>query len=269
VITNAKISDYIALSPLSTPAPGCEGSTMDLPFNLLTGTPTQYKITFNSVAVSAGMKNVAYMDLSNANAGGVLTFSVPNNTKDGTYQGIVKMKNELYIESIDYPFTFTVNVSADNIRTKFNDVILFDNSDKRFVGYQWYINGIEIPGATKQFYSSTIGLIGSYSLKLTTSDGNTLYTCPKVLNFFSVKAKVSTFPNPVKENENYTVQVTGLNEDQMKNSELSVFNMQGICVYKSRITRNEIKLSLPFNGAYVGHITATGIDNVFKIIVVK
>ncbi len=269
VITNAKISDYITLSPLSTPSPGCEGSTMDLPFTLLTGTPTQYKITFNAAALSAGMKNVAYMDLSNANAGGVLTFSVPNNTKDGIYQGTVKMKNELYIESIDYPFTFTINVSADYIRTKFNDIILFDNSEKRFTGYQWYINGIEIPGATKQFYSSPIGLIGNYSLKLTTTDGKTLYTCPKVLNLFSVKAQVSTFPNPVKENENYTVQVTGLNEDQLKDAELSVFNMQGICVYKSRITGNVNNLNLPVNGAYVGHLTATGIDNVFKIIVVK
>ena len=269
LITNAKISDYITLSPLSIPSPGCEGSTMDLPFTLLTGTPTQYKITFNAAALSAGMKNVANMDLSNANAGGVLTFSVPKNTKDGTYQGIVKMKNELYIESIDYPFTFTINVSADYIHTKFNDIILFDNSEKRFDGYQWYINGIEIPGATKQFYTSPIGLIGNYSLKLTTTDGKTLYTCPKVLNLFSVKAQVSTFPNPVKENETYTVQIIGLNEDQLRNSEISVFNMQGICIYKSRITGNVNNMNLPVNGAYIGHVTATGIDNVFKIIVVK
>jgi len=269
VITNAKISDYITLRPLSTPTPGCEGSAMHLDFRLLTGTPTRYKITFNSAALEAGMKNVVYQDVSNANAGGTLTFSVPNNTIDGTFQGKLKMENELYIESVDYPFTFTINVSADNIRTKFNDVVLFDNFSNRFTAYQWYKNGIEIAGATKQFYVDPSGLIGSYSLKLLTTTRDTLYTCSKVLNISSVKAQVSTFPNPVKETENCTVQLTGLNEKQLKDAKLSVYNMQGICVYKSEVLANENKFNIPANGAYVGHVTASGIDYVFKLIVEK
>ncbi len=269
VISNAKISDYITLSPLSITTPGCEGYAMDLPFNLLTGTPTQYKITFNAAALSAGMKNVAYQNLSNANTGGTLTFSVPNNTKDGTYQGTVKMKNELYIESIDYPFTFTINVSADYIRTKFNDVVLFDNSDKRFVGYQWCINGIEIPGATKQFYCSPIGFIGNYSVKLTSSDGNTLYTCSKGLIVLPSKAQIRAFPNPVKENESCTVHLNGLSEDELRNAKLSVYNTQGVSVYESNTVSNENKLNLPINGAYIGRVAGTGIDYVFKLIVVK
>ena len=269
IIINAKISDYITLNVLTAPTPGCEDSAMDLPYTILTGTPTQYKITFNTEALNAGMHNITYQNLSNSNAAGTLTYVVPDNTKDGTFQGILKMKNELNVESIDYPFEFTINVSADNIITKFDDVILFNNSDKRFIGYQWYINDIEIPGANKQFYCSPIGLIGNYSLKLTTTDGKILYTCPKTLNIFSSKSHVKLFPNPIKENEFFNVQVNGLNEDQLLNSELSVFNMQGTCIYKSSVTGNEIKLILPVNGAYVGHITATGIDYIFKLIVVK
>lgn len=269
VITNAKILDYITLSALSVPTPGCDGSAMDLPFNLLTGSPIQYKITFNSAALNAGMKNVSYRDLSNANAGGILTFSVPDNTKDGTYQGILKMNNELYIESIDYPFTFTINVSADNIRTKFNTVVMFDNYSNRFAGYQWYKNNVEIAGATKQFYVDPTGLVGSYSLKLTATDGKTLYSCPKILNIPPVKAKVSTFPNPVKENESCTIELTGLTDDQLKDTKLSVYNIQGICVYESTVVNNSTQFNLPQSGAYIGHVTTTGIDNVFKIVVVK
>ena len=269
VISNAKISDYITLSPLSITTPGCEGNAMDLPFNLLTGTPTQYKITFNAAALSAGMKNVAYLDLSNANTGGTLTFSVPNNTKDGTYQGVLKMRNELNVESVDYPFAFTINVSADYIRTKFNDVVLFDNSDKRFVGFQWCINGIEIPGATKQFYCSPMGFMGNYSVKLTSSEGNTLYTCSKGLIVLPSKAQISAFPNPVKVNEDCRIQVAGLTNDQLKDAKMSVYDTQGTCVYESSLGGIENKINLPVSGAYIGHVTAMGIDYVFKLIVLK
>jgi hypothetical protein len=271
VISDAKISDYITLSPLSSPAPGCEGSSMVLPFNLLTGTPVQYKIIFNSAALNAGMKNIAYRDLSNANTGGKLTFSVPNNTKDGTYEGILKMNNELYIESIDYPFTFTINVSADNILTKFNDVVLFNNFSNRFTGFQWYKNGVEIAGATKQYYVDPAGLVGSYSLKLTTSDNQTLYSCPSVLNISASKGKVkiSTTPNPVRIQSSCSIQIDGLNNEQLKDGKLSVYNMQGICVYESSAIENVNKLNLRVTGVYIGHLTASGNDYKFKIIVTQ
>ncbi|MDD4968237.1 MAG: leucine-rich repeat protein [Paludibacter sp.] len=269
VITNAKISDYVTLSTLSTPTPGCEGSYMDLPYTLVTGTPTQHKITFNAAALNAGIKNIAYHALSTPGTSGVLSFLIPSNVPDGTYQGTLKMNNELNVESPDYPFTFTINVSADNIRTKFNTLVMFDNFSNRFAGYQWYKNDVEIAGATKQFYVDPAGLVGSYSLKLTTTDGSTLYSCPKVLNIPRVNAQVSTFPNPVKENEPSTVQLTGLSDDQLKDTKLSVYNIQGICVYESSVVKEINQFNLPLSGAYIGHVTVVGTDYVFKIIVGK
>ena len=271
IITNAKISDYITLSPLSAPTPGCEGSSMDLHFHLLTGTPVQYKITFNAAALNAGMKNIGYRDLSNANSAGTLTFSVPGNTQDGTYQGTLKMNNELYLESIDYPFTFTINVSADNILTKFNYLVMYNNFSNRFTGFQWYKNGVEIAGATKQFYVDPTGLVGSYSLKLTTTDNQTLYSCPRVLNIpaSKVKVNISTIPNPVRIQSSCSIQIDGLNNEQLKDGKLSVFNLQGICVYESSAIENVNKLNLPATGVYIVHLTASGNDYMFKIIVTQ
>jgi len=269
VIRNAKISDYVTLSELSPPNPGCEGSGMDLPYQLLTGTPTHYKITFNTAALNAGMKNIAYQTLETTDISGSVAFNIPNNTIDGTYQGTFKMKNELNVESIDYPFTFTINVSAGYIRTKFNTLVMFDNFSKRFSGYQWYKNNMEIAGATKQFYVDPTGLTGSYSLKLTTTDGNTLYSCAKVLNIPIAKAQVSIFPNPVRESEMCSVQVTGLNDDQLKDTKLSVYNIQGICVYESSTVKSSNQFNLSASGAYIGHVTSAGIDDVFKIMVIK
>ena len=268
IVSNAKISGYITLNPVSTPSPGCDGSDMDITYSLKTGTPTNYKITFNNQALNAGMKNIDYTALSSTDTNGVITISLPEGVY-GTYTGTLKMNNELNVESSDYPFSFTINVSADNIRTKFNTLVMFDNSSNRFTGYQWYKNNLEIAGATKQFYVDPSGLVGSYSLKLTTTDGTTLYSCPKVLNIPSGKAKVNAYPNPVKENESCTVQITGLTDDELTDTKLSVYNIQGICVYESSIVNNTTQFNLSHTGIYIGHVTTSGIDHVFKIIVSK
>jgi len=268
-ITNAKISDYVALIALEKPAPGCEGDNLDLSYVIKTGTPTQYKITFDDSAQNAGLKNIPYTNLPSNNISDILALPIPAKTEDGTFSGTLKMNNELNVESPDYPFTFTINVSSDYIRTKFNMLVMFDNSSNRFSGYQWYKNNIEVDGATKQFYVDPNGLTGSYSVKLTTTNGNTLYSCPIVLNRSSVKAQVTTFPNPVKENESFTVQLTGLTDDQLKVSKLSVYNIQGICVYETSVVMNLNQFNLSLSGAYIGHLTTTGIDYVFKIIVGK
>jgi len=269
VINNAKISDYVTLNTLATPAPGCEGDNLDLSYAIKTGTPTQYKITFDDTAQNAGLKNIPYTDLPSDNILDILSLPIPAKTADGTFSGTLKMNNELNVESPDYPFTFTINVSSNYIRTKFNMLVMFDNSGNRFSGYQWYKNNIEVDGATKQFYVDPDGLTGSYSVKLTTTNGSTLYSCPIELNKSSVKAQVTTFPNPVKENEPCTVQLAGLTDEQLKVAKLSVYNIQGICVFKSSVVKSLNQFNLALSGAYIGHLTTTGIDYVFKIIVGK
>ncbi|WP_243348638.1 leucine-rich repeat protein [Parabacteroides sp. FAFU027] len=268
IISNAKISDYVTLRPLSAPGSGCEGYDMDLSYTIKTGTPTQYKITFNNAALSAGMKNITYNTLTMTDSSAVLSFPIPEGTLDGTYIGTLKMKNELNVESPDYPFEFTINVSDDNIISKFDDVLLFNNSSERFTGYQWYKNNIEIPGATKQFYCDPLGLIGIYSLRLTTLDGKTVYSCPKIF-YPSMNSKVNIYPNPVRVSESCIVHLDGIKEEELKTAKLSVFDLQGKCVYNSSAVQSINKLDFTVSGAYIGHLYTAGNDYVFKIMVVK
>jgi hypothetical protein len=182
VITGTKISDNIALTPLLIPATaGCEGSDIELAYTIQTGTPTQYKISYDSEAIAAGMKNVDYTNLPSGNQNGTLTLAIPVGTAYGTFHGTLRMQNELGTESAEYTFQFTVNVSSTDIHTKFDDVVFVDNSGKNFATYQWYKNGVEIPGATKQFYADPLGLSGSYSVKIQTVAGETIFSCPKEL----------------------------------------------------------------------------------------
>ena len=270
VITNAKISDVVTLSPLLTPSPGCEGSGLNLDYSILTGTPTQYKITFDAAANSAGIQNVAYTDMPSSSTSGTLMINVPKKTVDGTYHGTLVMRDELGVESPAYSFTFTINLSADYLLTKFNQVIFVDNSSKRFIGYQWYKDGVIINGATKQSYNDPAGLSGAYSVQVTDTKGNKIISCPKVLN--NLKAvKVVAYPNPVKSSQTCTVQVSGLSGKDLENAELSVYTPQGVCIYQSSKVELLNYLSLPFvDGVYIGQLkTADGDKHLFKVVVIK
>jgi len=270
LVLGAKISENVTLNSLLSVTTACEGSSMDLGYTILTGTPTQYKITFDATAIAAGIQNVDYSNLPSAFSSDVLPITIPKGTKDGLYQGTLQMRNELGIESPVYTFQFTINLSTDFIVAKFDDVVLCDNSSNRFVAYQWYKDGVMLEGATKQFYNDLGGLIGSYSLKVTTIDGQTLYTCAKMLNIPLLK-KVSIYPSPVKANQIATVKLTGMVNEDLVGAELSIYTMQGFCIYHSTKVQRINEVRLPsVEGMYLGRVTTSkGQEFPFKVIVIQ
>lgn len=108
VITGSKISDYIVLSPVVTPTPGCEGSDLDLAYTIVSGTSVEYRITFSAAALAAGIQNVSYTSMPSASDNGVILISIPQGTTKGNYQGVLQMRNELGIESPEYTFSFSI-----------------------------------------------------------------------------------------------------------------------------------------------------------------
>ncbi len=65
--------------------------------------------------------------------------------------------------------------------------------------YQWYRDGVIIPGATSQVYITTIG--GNYSVKIKDSNGCESAVSDPVaftgINYFSNLSKIKIYPNPV------------------------------------------------------------------------
>jgi len=272
LISNAKISDKLVLNTLQSPAAGCEGSSMELNYSAISGTPVQYQITFGPAALSAGFQNISYTDLASSGSTGVVDIPVPSQIPYGTYQASLQMRNELGLVSDLYTFQFMVNVSSDYIVNKFDDVVLCDNKTNSFSSYQWYKNGSAIDGATRQFYNDPSGLVGTYSLKLKTAGGQDLQTCSKVLNIPKAKkVSVTVYPNPMKANQESTVKITGMSDEELQGSVMSVYNIQGIRVYSTKKVEQLNSLTLQnLDGSYVGHIiTAKGNDYVYRILLVK
>ncbi len=256
-------------TPSTTPIVGCENNNLSLAFTLTNGAPTQYKITYSAAAVAAGMQNVSYTSLSTSSNGDV-PIAIPKGALFGTYSGVLQLKNDAGVESVPYSFTFTVNVSPDYIIPKFDDVVLCDNSSHLFTAYQWYKNEEAISGATKQFYNDPNGLVGSYSLKVTTVDGQVLYSCDKYLNI-PLAQKVTAYPSKIVGNQVLTVKVTGMMDEDLEGATLSVYTMQGVRVYRSTEVKVSNSVTLPsIDGMYLGRvITSTGKEFQFKVIVAK
>ncbi|HZK68363.1 MAG TPA: YDG domain-containing protein, partial [Paludibacter sp.] len=267
IISAGKISGSITLSPLANPSAGCVGSDLVLSYNVLTGTPTQYKFTFDANAITAGIENVDYTG-SGLDLIGQLPISIPVKTASGTYTGTLQMRNELGIESPAYSFQFSINISSDSIYTKFDDVVLVSNRDNKFISYQWYKNGVAIDKATKQYYADPEGLNGEYSVKVKSVDGKEFSTCPKALHI-PLRTSVTVYPNPIKVGQVCTVKVTGFNKSELDNSVMSVYDAQGKCVYVT--SKVDVFNTIPLpetSGVYVGHITATGgKEYSFKVVV--
>jgi len=273
-LTVANIAPVTLTDPINNtaePITACESTNLEFGYSGLTGSPTQYKITFSAAAIAAGIKNIDYTNMPLNSQNGSLSFAIPIGTPGGSYTGTLKFRNVYGVESSGYDFQFIVNVSASNIVKKFDDVVVCDNSANRFTAYQWYKNGVAIPGATKQFYSESGGLVGVYSVEVTTLDGQKLKTCEKVFNSPQLQ-QVKAYPNPLKMNQNLNVKIEGLDDTELKNAKLTIVDIGGNQVYRSEKVEslNLLSLILPSEGVYIGHIvTDTGTSLEFKVIVTK
>jgi uncharacterized repeat protein (TIGR01451 family) len=259
------VNNTITITTPESTVAGCQSSDLALNYTLLSGVPVQYQLTFDDRAIRAGLNNIAYTALQSS-TGGIITFSIPGGMPAGIYTGSLQLKDNAGGESASYPFKFTVNLSSDYIIAKFNDVIACADSSSRFVSFQWYKNGVKIDGADKRFYNDPSGLNGTYLLQVTTIEGDTFFSCPKTFNI--AQKRVTVAPNPVQKNSAFTIRMIGFDEQELSSATLSVFNMQGVCVYKSATVTGTNTLQLTLPQAYVGRVTTSdGKAYSFKIVV--
>ena len=273
IITGAKISEKVVIinAVLSTTA-GCEGANLDLTYTVLSGNPVQYQIVFGAASLAQGFRNIDYTNLPSSGNSGTVTIPVPSGTPYGNYQASIQFRNELGVVSDAYSFQFVVNVPADYIVAKFDDVVLCNNESNSFTSFQWYKNGKAIDGATKQYYSDPNGLVGAYSVQLHRTNGSEFNTCPKVLNIpLKKKVTVSVYPNPVKVNQTSMVKISGLSDEELYGAVMDIYNIQGMKVYSTVKVEQLNSLNIQNqDGVYMGHVlTANGSDYLFRILLVQ
>ncbi|GHT39447.1 hypothetical protein AGMMS49965_05470 [Bacteroidia bacterium] len=121
------------------------------------------------------------------------------------------------------------------------------NGGYRFESYQWQRNGVDIAGATRDYlyFGTTKDYTSEYSVRLTTSDGQSLQSCPMRLQ--AVNATLHSYPNPT------TGIVTVEDATIQANTKIDIYNTNGQLVKRCAATQNRTTVdisSLP-RGTYI------------------
>lgn len=139
-------------------------SAVLLPFTVTAGAPDSFDIAIGTTHYAATIVGTDLsLALTPSLVAGDYTATITTGTKgtDCTSQTTV---------------TFTI-ADGNRMYSKWTDVLFIDNSDGRFVAYQWYENGYKMLGETEQRLYNPAGLTGSYYCVMTTTDGQAIYTC--------------------------------------------------------------------------------------------
>ena len=110
--------------------------------------------------------------------------------------------NHEYINAIKDTLRLTVG-DADAMYSKWSDVLFVENKDQRYVGFQWFENGMMLPGETQQRLYKPEGLPGVYMCEMTTSDGSRFVTCS--YRFDQVPRSADNTPEPAQIIRQYRV----------------------------------------------------------------
>jgi hypothetical protein len=159
---------------------------------------------------------------------------------------------------------------------RWNDVVVVNNNPATngghtFVGFQWYRNGVAIPGAIYSNYQEIGGLNGFYSVELIEQDANgnmvTYITCDQ---YFNAVSTVKVYPVPANVRQEITIELD-LTSEELEGAVLDIFSVTGAhinhVVDLQPITKIE---GFKAQGTYFGRIlTGTNEIKTVKFVIVK
>ncbi len=243
----------------------CGTNTVTIEFNMISGNPAaNFTVTYSNGQVETGT-------ISNNTA----TFATP--TAPGDYNAVFT------VDGCSYDITVRVPMGGANytgtlplMDQRWNDVVVVNcnpatNGGHTFIGFQWYHNGVAIPGATYSNYQDKDGLNGFYSVELIEQDANgnmvTYITCDQ---YFNAVSTVKVYPVPANVRQEITIELD-LTSEELEGAVLDIFSVTGAhinhVVDLQPITKIE---GFKAQGTYFGRIlTGTNEIKTVKFVIVK
>ncbi|MCQ2253429.1 MAG: T9SS type A sorting domain-containing protein, partial [Bacteroidales bacterium] len=264
---NLDVDNYSAPSSL------CPNDEIVFGFDRKSGIPAKVVITFNDDARLLGLDRTYEIDLDPNIVEKHYEVSIPSDsvTTYGTISGKLQVfDNQDHFVDPSH-FSFGMNVPESYLHAKYEDVILVDNHEFLFVGYQWYKNGELIEGATKQYYVDPGFLKGWYSCDVITIDNERLSICPQYHDHtLSVKdpkeGSVLVYPNPATSSDIVTISLEEFADLAFDGSEIFIYNSLGTLVQKIKNVDKLNTVQLP-SGNYSGFVIIANKKQSFKFIV--
>ncbi len=192
------------------PSGYCQNDNVVLQYKIDQGEPVRYRMTFDEYALSQGMTNTGWIDLSTDYPS--FTMNFPADGKEGVYGVTVDFMNAADSVVSTGNISILLHLNEKYLVQIFEDVISIDNRENRFFTYQWYHNGVAIDGATKPYYQEVGGLTGYYNVKVNEGTATESTSCAKSDFITSEERIVMAMPNPVMNKT--TVKIHGFDEGE-------------------------------------------------------
>jgi hypothetical protein len=188
-------------------------------------------------------ENLTYQWYFNASPIAGATQAVYQTLYDSTMEG------SYYVEvtgSCGSLVSDSVKLSTNNllILEKWGDVLYVDNSDDRYVDYQWYKNDYPVSlDGSSQYYAERPYLQGTYRVRVYLADGTWFESCDyEVDNSKALSSKI--YPNPVDAGSFITVELEEeLSEDAQ--SQMEIYDILGRMLRREQITGNRFSVETP------------------------
>lgn len=145
---------------------------------------------------------------------------------------------------------------VSHVRQHWSDVLLFDNSSKNFVAWQWYKNGVAVNSATLQQYSESSALVGTYYVVATDKNGAQSVSCPLTITAGSFTGlKIGMFPNPADKGAIVMV-TTSFTVSELQGANITVTDVYGRVLQQiTQVTPNTTIKAPATTGIYVVTLT--------------
>ena len=196
-----------------------------------------------------------------------LTYTLPGQLSAGKHTVTVEVRDTLECVATA---TLPIELALDGqIYSKWNDVLLVDNSQGLYSAYQWYENGQPLSGKTDQVLYLPDGMKGTYTCLLTTAEGQ-LFTCeyefediPRSADQQFSDNDITVLPNRVKAGGVVSVQ-----QSQSETLRLILMSATGQRIGEYTQTDSKQLICMPaVQGVYLLRITSDSGMQTAKIVV--
>jgi len=143
------------------------------------------------------------------------------------------------------------------ILIKWDDVLYVQNTDGRYVGFQWFRNGEAITTyGTSIYYTNPEGMQGTYHVRAYKADGTYDQSCAVEYTTVTRASSVTVYPTVVERNHYVTVESDELGGSYI-GGVVEIYNLSGGKVYSQRLLTPQVQV--PVNqptGVYILQVTA-------------
>ena len=197
------------------------GGSETISYVLAGGEGSKYEVRQDGKVITTG-------DVTNDST---VSLTCPSSLEPGAYTATLEMCDGEG-NCAEKDFTFNVMRPDDKQKSFYvkvwNDVVICRNGEGEFQTFQWYKERKKCENAAQQYLNDVNLLDGEYMVYVTDKDGKSYFIEPITYAPVEATYTITAEPNVVARNVDFTLKVSGVAEEELKNARIVVYRANGV-----------------------------------------